>query len=163
MWKSVGGHRNMGSRVDNWEAILSRELEKKRTFVRGKSDCVYFALSVVKNITNIDLTKDGKKEYGEYKSKYGYKKLLMDHWLKYGESRMCEPSVYGAINYLCKKNGFLEIPKSLAQRGDLVMTVNHTNEEALGIKTNQGSCYLAFDGTYVNVPIEQLNHAWAIR
>ena len=162
MRKYVGVHNVMGVRVDNWEEILSSELRKKRQFVRGESDCVYFALSLVKAITNIDITVSIKEEYGEYKTKLGYKKLIMDHWEKYGKSRMVEPSIYGVINYLCSKESFPEISPNLSQRGDLVMTILR-NEYALGIKVGQGACFIAYDGTCVERPTSELIHAWAIR
>jgi len=159
---SVGDHSAMGYRIENWETILSEELHKDRKFVRGKCDCVYFALEIVKKITNVDMTIIGKEEYGEYKSRWGYKKLLMSHWDKYGKTKMCEPSVYGAINYLCSKYSFNEIPPQMAQRGDLVMALDDVKEESLGIKTDNGACFIAMSG-YMDIPLSKLTHAWAIR
>jgi|TARA_R110000744_G_scaffold49636_5_gene107818 hypothetical protein len=152
----------MGVRVDNWEEILQAELRKKHAFSWGKSDCVYFAVRIVQAITNVDIIGRGEKEFGKYSTKVGYKKIIAEQWAKYGKSKLKEPSIYGVIDYVCARESFLEIPPSMSQRGDLVMTILR-GEQALGIKVGEGACFTADDGTSVEIPVSEITHAWAIR
>jgi len=109
-----------GNRREDWPSHLAHELEAayKRPFVWGEHDCCLFAANVVMAMTGIDGAADLR---GRYKTRVGAARVIAKHG-----------GLFGVVNEICARHGFIEINPKSAQRGDVVLLEND-GAEALGI------------------------------
>ena len=133
-------------RIEGWETRLNDVIEAAlyRPFRWGENDCCLFAAECVKAVTGADV---GSPYRGLYDSAHGAACLLDELGGLEGVVSVCFA-------------GFSEIPPAMAQRGDLVLTLN-AGREVLGVVT---AVQIAVPGEsgLVFLPVSTASKAWRV-
>jgi len=149
----------MGQRINNWQIVFQKEIEKPRNFNRGKTDCVMFVLDVIGKYTNNKL---GQEYFGKYSNLSQGLKLLKN-WGTKGKTLNEH-----IINLFDKQ--FDRVHINLAKRGDIVglnspmaCSSNGMADSGftVGIMCEGFGRFVNYKG-YEDIPREQLQMAWSV-
>tara|TARA_Y100001937_G_scaffold66257_1_gene90662 strand:- start:5824 stop:6243 length:420 start_codon:yes stop_codon:yes gene_type:complete len=138
----------MYKRIDNWQNVLVKELEKPRFFQWGKDDCCLFACDIIEKITGTDPAIEFR---GKYNTALGaYKEI----------KRQGYEGVVDVARKICKKYGWPEVHPNLAQRGDAI-AAKFDGHYALGIMEIEYGFFVG-ESKYVYLERSQIDFAWRI-
>ena len=134
-------------RFEDWPIRLNAAIEaaRGRPFVWGQHDCALFAFNVVRDLTGID---HASAYRGHYKSAQGAARALRT--LGQGTLRASVGAALGG-----------EIPALKAQRGDVVLRIQPSRGETLGICTGADVAFVGGPGL-VFVPVSDCLTAWRV-
>ena len=138
-------------RNENWPGILEAQIKDAagREFVWGEFDCCLWACDVIEAMTGRDPAQTFR---GKYKSKRG----------AYGQlKRQYGGGVREAAEAIFEYLGFREVPKTFAQRGDVVL-VTTPDGDALAIWTGT-YCVLPSPTGLTRLGIEDVLRAWRVQ
>lgn len=134
-------------RLENWPSLLAAFLADEKPFAWGSRDCCLFAADAVLFITGIDPAIDFRNRYTTAK---GAARVLK----KYG-------GLEGAVERITLDHGMMEIPVSMAQRGDVVL-IDSPLGDALAVVDLLGTITGQSTDGFTRYPIRCARRAWRV-
>lgn len=137
-------------RKHDWRERLAAALQNAATarFEWGKHDCALHVCNCVEAMTGVDLAADYRGRYAD----------------EFGAAQIYGSSFEEFVSAVANAHGLVEVPPTMAGRGDVVFVENGTPHGALAIVSMDGrfACCVESEEGLVMVRMHRWRRAWRV-